>query len=296
MAAANITPMKNSIEHLPQQKQEDLNKIVGIITEKNSDVLMIILFGSYARGDWREEKDLQPNRRSGHASDYDILVVTGEKRTAGNAGLWQLLSSECNASGITAHVKIIVNDIEQLNIDLARGQYFYTEIKEQGCALFNSCSYELADMRQLTPSELQREAQDYFDHWFKLAQGAYSGYATFIENDDLNWAAFHLNQAAETCYKTILLVFSCYSPHEHHLDLLESMSSKHVKNIKEIFPRETKEQKQRFDLLDCAYIDARYNMNFSITGEDLEYLSSCVGKLIKITEEQCLEKISDFMK
>ncbi|SCZ59895.1 nucleotidyltransferase domain-containing protein [Thiohalomonas denitrificans] len=38
----------------------------------------VILFGSYARGDWKEAAALKPDRCLGHASDYDILAVTEE--------------------------------------------------------------------------------------------------------------------------------------------------------------------------------------------------------------------------
>lgn len=286
--------MKNNIKYLPQQKQEDLNKIADIITEKCDDALMVILFGSYARGEWKEERDLKPDRRSGHASDYDILVVTSEKRTAKNAGLWQHLADECNALGITAHAKIIAHDIEQLNIDLAKGRYFYTEIKEQGCTLFNSCSFELADMRQLTPQELQSEAQNYYNHWFDRTQSFWNCYEFCFNNNDLKGAAFNLNQATESSYKTILLVFTSYCPHEHHLSLLESMASSHVKNIKQIFPRETTKQHEQFDLLNYAYIGARYDQNYSISIEDLEYLSQRIEQLIKTTENACLNKIRSF--
>ena len=287
--------MKNTIDHLPQTKQEDLNKITAIITERCDDALMVILFGSYARGEWKEEKDLKEDRLSGHASDYDILVVTGDKKTAKNTGSWQIIADECDSSGISTHVRIIAQDIEQLNIDLANGQYFYTEIKEQGCLLYNAANYWLADKRDLTPTELQRIAQDHFDHWFERAFRFFDNSKSNFDKDWLNEAAFMLNQATEACYKTILLVFSSYCPHEHYLHLLESMASDYVPNLKQIFPRETKKQRDLFNLLDYAYIGARYNPDYSISKENLEYLSQQVNKLVEITEKACLNKIQMFV-
>ena len=287
--------MKNTIEHLPQQKQKDLRSIANIITDNCDDVDMIILFGSYARGQWKEEKDLKPDRLSGHASDYDILIVTGEKRTARNSGLWRDIAEKCASSNIGAQVKIITQDIEQLNIDLANGQYFYTEIKEQGCILFNEAKHNLAEKRELTPKEQQRIARNYYDHWFSRACGFMKLYNHAVQDKELNLAAFQLNQATESCYKTILLVFSSYSPHEHYLPLLESMASDYIANIKTIFPRETKRQSYLFDLLDYAYIGARYKPDYSINKNDLEYLSQHVDKLIETVEKTCLKKIEAFL-
>ena len=42
------------ISHLPERKQVELQKIVKLIREHDRPE-MIILFGSYARGDWVEE-------------------------------------------------------------------------------------------------------------------------------------------------------------------------------------------------------------------------------------------------
>jgi len=49
--------MKKSLKHLPTKKQEKLQKIVTAIQKSCKDVEKIILFGSYARGDYKEAKD-----------------------------------------------------------------------------------------------------------------------------------------------------------------------------------------------------------------------------------------------
>ena len=51
--------MKKSLKYLPQNKQDELQKIVLAIQKSCKDVEKIILFGSYARGDYKEKKDLK---------------------------------------------------------------------------------------------------------------------------------------------------------------------------------------------------------------------------------------------
>ena len=46
--------MKKTLSHLPKHKRQELKETVSIITE-NAEVEMIILFGSYARGNWVED-------------------------------------------------------------------------------------------------------------------------------------------------------------------------------------------------------------------------------------------------
>ncbi len=53
-------PGGSGIKLLKQLKQDELNRISATIRRLCEDVEMIILFGSYARGDWKEEIDLVP--------------------------------------------------------------------------------------------------------------------------------------------------------------------------------------------------------------------------------------------
>lgn len=66
--------MKKSLNHLPKLKQQEIEKIVSVILQNCSDIEKIILFGSYARGDYKEKKDLKADRKSGHVSDTEIIT------------------------------------------------------------------------------------------------------------------------------------------------------------------------------------------------------------------------------
>lgn len=50
---------------------------------KRGRILKLILFGSYARGDWVED------RKSGYLSDYDLLIVVNEERFAEQYEAWE---------------------------------------------------------------------------------------------------------------------------------------------------------------------------------------------------------------
>lgn len=48
--------MKNSLSHLPDLKQDELKQIIATIRENCNDVEKIILFGSYARGNYKRKE------------------------------------------------------------------------------------------------------------------------------------------------------------------------------------------------------------------------------------------------
>lgn len=285
--------MKDSIDHLPQNKKKELAQVVEIIRAVIDDLRMIILFGSYARGDYKEKADLKQDRWSGHASDYDILVVTGTRETAEDVTLANRITEQCDADRLTT-VRLIMHDLEYLNIQLAEGQFFFSDIRDEGCELLNAGGIKLAEKRELTPKEQQRIAQDHYDHWLDRAESFYRQYGHAIDDKDYKTAAFDLHQAAEAAYKTILLVFTNYCPPEHHLRILESAAAKHHASLTDVFPRQTRKDQDYFEQLDLAYIGARYQPTWQITKEELEHLGPCVRRLLDVTEAICQTRIRGF--
>ena len=283
--------MKKNCNHLPETKKEELKRVVSLITSCCDDVEMIVLFGSYARGKWKEEADLKPDRRSGHASDYDILAVVKDKRFAEGSDVWYQVAQKSRELELSTHIRVIAHDIEYLNLKLAEGQYFFSEIVDEGCLLYDAGGVTLSKKRELAPKEKQRIAQDYYDYWFDSAEGFFRHYTYAMADKDHKKAAFHLHQCAESAYKAVLLVFSSYCPHEHYLSILGRTAAKYDTAVGEVFPLDTREALERFELLDYAYIGARYDMHYWIARQQLELLAPCVERLMKRTEEICTTEI-----
>lgn len=284
--------MKSSLAHLPKNKQDELQKITQTIRQNCDNVEMVVLYGSYARGDYKEEKDIDPKAKSGHPSDYDILVVTHKKDVALDINLWSRISKTCQDLGLSAQVRIITHDIEALNIKLAEGQYFFSDVKKDGVMLFNSKHFELAEERNLTMSEKRRIAQDYFEECFGAAESFFDGYNFYLGKNDYKRAAFSLHQSAESAYKAVLLVCSNYSPREHFLEFLGNEAAKYSNLMHNIFAKISKEDEERFKLLEYAYIGARYDPNYKISLDDLEKLSVDVKKLLELSKKVCEERIN----
>lgn len=287
--------MKNSLDHLPKNKQTELQKIAQTIRENCSDVEKIILFGSYARGNYKEEKDIEIDSKSGHPSDYDILVVTSTKDAALDANLWRKISNLCRDLATSASPRIISHDIEALNIKLTRGQYFFSDIKKDGILLYDSGKFELENEGKLTSKERQRVAKDHFDEWFESAQNFYNHFKIALQDRKYKISAFFLHQVAESSYKAILLVFSNYIPREHFLKILGSEAEQYCVLLQNIFTKTTRDEEDRFKLLEYAYIGGRYDPWFLISEEELKLLEKDVQKLLLLTEEICKEKIGSFV-
>lgn len=291
--------MNNSLKHLPQRKRDELAKIISTIRDNCKDVEKIILFGSYARGDYKEKKDLAENRKSGHVSDYDILVVTSKAITALDTNLWHEIGEKCRNLKLSADPRILTHDIEELNNKLSVGQYFYSDIKIEGIVIFDAGNFDFVDRRKLSDEEIRKLRTEYFEHWFGRAERFFKHYEVDFEDvkqaqdkSANGLAAFNLHQSAEAAYKTILLVFTLYNPNEHFLAILSKECEEYFPELRHLFIRETEEQKERFKLLEYAYIGGRYDPKYKISKEDLEILAVDVRKLLEITKRACERKIN----
>ena len=288
--------MKESLGHLPQLKQDELELIAMKIRSLCEDVHKVILFGSYARGDWKDGPHEQGRGKLTihKISDYDILVLVEYEYVARDIGLWDKVKEKLAACDLSAHVRIIPRDIEFVNDNLRQGQYFFTEICEQGIVLYDSGKFKLNEKKEFDPAKEKEFAQGHFDEAFTTAKDYLWQFQHAFDHQKYKLSAFDLHQAAEFAAKTVLLVFGSECPQEHHLDILGDAAIDYCPELKGILPRTTEEEKVLFELLDYAYIGARYDMHFKITKEQLEQLAPCVKKLHEVTERLCKEKISQF--
>ena len=99
--------MKDSIEKLSQRKRGELARIVGIIRNKVPQAEMIILFGSYARGDAVEDVTVVGNTTYEYSSDFDILAIVKDKALADNIDLWNDIEDKACKLPVETSVRLI---------------------------------------------------------------------------------------------------------------------------------------------------------------------------------------------
>ncbi len=284
--------MKPSTDHLPEWKQQELRSVVNAIRAASDDIAMVILYGSYARGDYKEVGDLAADRKSGHVSDYDILAITGQGQTAYDTVLWEDVALECRRLGLSAQVRIIAHDLEFVNNRLAEGQFFFKDVDRDGRLLYDSGDFTLAKEKHLSTEEQLRLAQEHFQHWYERAQRFYKHFEVDVADKDFKGAAFQLQQSTEAAYKTVLLVLTNYCPHEHYLGVLGLMAQEHDARLAGIFSQNTEAEQELFKRFDYAYIGARYDPKYEISAKELNILCHGVENLLSLTEEISQEHLA----
>ena len=287
--------MKKSLAHLPKHKRDELQRVKEIILDACPTVLMIVLFGSHARGDWVEDRHVEDGVLHEYLSDFDIMVIVRSNRMVNSKDTWR--RAETRARRLPNHTwtNLIVESIETVNNALARGHYFYTDIKKEGLLLYDTGEFKLAHQRKLDPRERRGNARAHFDQWFSSANDFYTSFEFNLNRAKYKLAAFELHQAVERFYDATLLVFTNYRPRLHDLETLSHMVGGCDPAFLTVFPKATEEEKECFELLRRAYVEARYNPGYKITKAQLEYLAERVQKLQDLTKKICAARIESYL-
>ena len=295
--------MRTDLDHLPITKQRELARVLEILfaefeevragatskRKKSGRILKIILFGSYARGDWVDE----PHTAKGYRSDYDLLIVVNHRDLKDVATWWYTAEDRIiRDARLKTPVNFIVHTLDEVNDALINGQYFFSDIRREGIALYElKGTKPLAEPRPPSPEEAHRIAKEHYERWMESAGEFLIHARDAIERGWNNKAAFELHQAAERLYICFLLVRTNYSPATHNLKFLRSLAEGYAPRLIDAWPRETKHDRRCFELLKRAYVEARYSEHYRITKEELEWLGERVEALRAIVETVCREQV-----
>lgn len=298
--------MKTSLEHLPEGKRRELQRVVEILFAEFEDalkgknaphrkqgrILKVILFGSYARGDWIDDPV------GGYTSDYDLLVVVNHDELTETLEYWakaedHLVREYTISHRLTAPANFIVHSLCDVNKRLKKGRPFFVDIVRDGIALYEAPDQPFEHPEPLSPAEALKEAEEYFEEWLGTAAEFKAGAEFHRERGAGKVAAFNFHQATERLYHCVLLVLTLYSPKSHKLNFLRSQAERLAPELIEAWPRDTKFQQRCFELLRRAYVDARYSPHYRISAEELDWLSERIQVLEELVRRVCEVRLAE---
>lgn len=299
--------MRTDLDHLPANKQRELDHVRAIIFEEFEDALVlakhewkkkgkiekIILYGSYARGGWVDE----PHTAKGYRSDFDILIIVNDKRLTDKVDYWlkldnRLIRELAIDKTLKTPVNFIVHTLGEVNDGLAHGRYFFMDVAKDGIALYEADDRQLHTPKPKTPEQALTMAKEYFEEWIPSAASFLKGFQFYMGERDWKKAAFLLHQGTESLYHGVLLVSTFYTPHVHNLGFLRTQAERLDMRLVDAWPRDLRADRARFEKLKEAYVKARYSKHYRISEEELTWLGNCVEELGRAVQTICSERIA----
>jgi len=299
--------MRTDLDHLPQAKQRELERVVQILFEefgeanatatgkrRSARIRKIVLYGSYARGGWVDE----PHTAKGYQSDFDLLIIVNQHELTDRAAYWykaeDRLNRERSITGtLRTPVNFIVHTLQEVNDGLAHGRYFFMDVAKEGIALYDDGDSELLTPKPKTPEQAYAMAKGYFDEWFPSSGEFFDDYRSNVERKRYKKAAFELHQATERLYHCVLLVCTFYTPHNHNIGFLRTQAERLDRRLCHIWPADKRHERAMFEKLKEAYVKARYSTHYRISEEELAWLGARVEDLGKVVHDICTERLAD---
>lgn len=296
--------MKTDLDHLPETKRQELDRALEILFRAFDDttrnrtsprrqgrILKVVLFGSYARGDWVADPV------GGYTSDYDLLVVVSCEELTDIAEYWVDADSRLQqayevARQLTAPVHFIVHSLADVNQQLAKGRPFFTDIVRDGVLLHQSDDAEFARPEKLSPAAAYAESKENFEEWFESATDFGLAATEQVAKGKSKLAAFLLHQTAERLYHCILLTQTLYSSKSHNLNFLRSQAERVAPELIPAWPRAERFQKRSWELLRRAYVEARFSKHYAISDAELAWLSARIDDLRARVERSCRDYLA----
>jgi len=165
--------MRGDLDHLPEAKRSELSHVVKIIRDgfaeaisrrtqprfRNGKILKIILFGSYARGDWVDD----PVGR--YFSDFDLLVVVDHEDLTDVPEFWaktedRLLEELSEGKRLRTPVSLVYHSFDEVNEKLRLGRFFFMDILREGIVLFEEPGHPFVEPHALSAREALDESRD----------------------------------------------------------------------------------------------------------------------------------------
>jgi len=299
--------MRTGTEHLPPQKQQEIDRILQLIFEEFEDalslanhqwktrgkILKIILYGSHARGDWSYE----PGSKVGKNSDWDLLIIVNDDRLTDYMTYWANLARRLRVEFERTHrllspVQFIVHSLGEVNDALSHGRYFFIDIRRDGIALYEADDTPLAEPKPKSPAEAYNAAKDYYDEWYPNALEFFDDFVSNFERGRLKKAALELHQCVERLYQAVLLVCTFYTPYVHDLVKLRAQAELVDERLQPAWPRTSGTEIDTFEKLQEAYVKARYIKDFEVSRDQLMWLDERTRVLVELVNSICEERLA----
>jgi predicted nucleotidyltransferase/HEPN domain-containing protein len=264
-----------------------------ILTAGKNTIAKIILFGSYARGDWVRNEYTEKNVTYSYQSDIGIMVVLKKAKYINHSS--PRIEKRLKNKGMLDHfsknpaIGLVFTSIDYVNKELRKGCYFYSVIKKEGILLYDSGEFDFEETSELPWEEKKEIAQEDFKLWFLKGSEFLIAALNAFHKNSFNQGAFYLHQATESFYRSIMLVSLGYQIKLHDIRKLGSITGNYHGELWQVFPCSSVDEWETFKMLNKAYIEARYDREYEISREQLLFLIGRVNYLQNMTKRICEE-------
>jgi HEPN domain-containing protein len=196
------------------------------------------------------------------------------------------VQAKCSEIG---SIVIWCNKINEVYKHLRDGHIFYSAVCSVDLMVYDNKRVTLPEKPNIDISTMKVNARNSFDNPFLIAKSFLDGAEYFATTGQHKPAAFLLHQATEHALRALLVSLTGLTAYGHNLKSLIRHSCFCAPDLDIIFPKNTEEE--LFDLLNNAYVSARYSSDYEISQGQIMLLLDRVNSIISQTEQSFEERL-----
>ena len=168
---------------------------------------------------------------------------------------------------------------------LKAGHRFALTVWQSAVPIYKSANLFREASKSIAGTGIDMYFEKQFVDGLTKAKEFLAGSELFQVRKQNTMAAFMLHQSAEQSLRTLLKTGTGFHANTHNIGRLLRYASLVSYQLPDIFPQKTEQDKRLFDLLQKAYIDARYKENYKINSDDLQCLTEKVRYIQEILSD-----------
>ncbi|WP_158559122.1 HEPN domain-containing protein [Deminuibacter soli] len=217
-------------------------------------------------------------------SSYDLVVIVSAEERRSENELQDVIENRCK---VIAPVNVLIMALPKFRQLLDVGHPFIFAVTHAAMLLFDSGTITATLNKLPDEKEFIEQSRADITGWSHSATVFLDGAGYYVQAGHPNMSAFMLHQATEHCLIGLIRTMTGYKVHTHNIDKLLRYARSYSLELNGLFPRNTPEEIHLFQLLQKAYVDARYKPTYTITQAEVLIITTRVQKIQTLVQEIC---------
>ncbi|OMP75752.1 HEPN domain-containing protein [[Flexibacter] sp. ATCC 35208] len=229
--------------------------------------------------------------QSGENLQLELMVLLPETASKPFDEYHNSITAACKDM---ASVKILIRKAQEVYSFLQQGHIFYSVVCTDKALVYSINTVPLPVPEHLPVAEIREKAYKTFEQDTPKCEAFIDGARYYLLTKKYGIAAFMLQQVVEHLLRAVIASLMNRNVFTHNLTSLLQTCRLCAKEITTVFPRDTDKEKEFFQLLNTAYVKARYTNDYEIGEYEVSILLERVEYLQFRAKEVCTKKIEAF--
>jgi len=220
----------------------------------------------------------------------DLLIIVPDNENILSTELAPVFEIAC-----LKHPRVCcsLHSADKVQAAMARGNIFYTMNCIDKNLVYDDERLSLPVTTNRALRNLKLQAEVAFTLSFKKALFFYQSAVFIQENHSEPIVAFYLHQSIELTYRSILRSLNGYYKKTHVIRSLKDLACRCAPQLNAVLPDNTKHEKHLLDVLENAYLNSRYDNQYTIDDDDLRILFERTKRVLDTAQEMIEQTITD---